>query len=153
MQLQEPALGPSCGRSRGQGKIDLSRDHNAGGDTGAGDPGDRAGLPNSAGNVGWPGATVPAGSSRGRVGCSRSVRDSRKDRGRTSPRNPRRGKTTVAIPVPKPLPPRQEWTMAVPLCHAEVGACGSLALTGRAMRNGNPDRCCDRGFHSPPRRL
>jgi hypothetical protein len=35
--------------------------------------------------------------------------------------------------------------MAVPLCNAELGCCGSLYSTG-ATRNGNPDRCCDRGF-------
>ena len=32
-----------------------------------------------------------------------------------------------------------------PLCKAELGCCGSLYFTG-ATRNGNPDRCCDRGF-------
>ncbi|HTT20690.1 MAG TPA: hypothetical protein VMG82_17270 [Candidatus Sulfotelmatobacter sp.] len=43
---------------------------------------------------------------------------------------------------------RQEWTMAVPLCTLKLIVVVLSCFAGRATRNGNPDRCCDRGFHS-----
>ena len=64
----------------GQGKIDLSRDRNAGGDTRVGDHNDPVVLPSFVDSVDWPAAVVPAGSSADILHCSRSVLDSRRGR-------------------------------------------------------------------------
>ena len=62
----------------GQGKIDLSRGRNAGGDTRAGDHDDPVVLLSFVDSVDWLAAVVHAGSSDGILHCSRSAPDSRK---------------------------------------------------------------------------
>ena len=80
MEIPEPVLRRSCRKKMGQGKIDLSRGRNVGGDTRSGDHGDRGALPSSADSVDWPAAVVLAGSSADILHCSRSVLDSRRGR-------------------------------------------------------------------------
>lgn len=135
-----------------QGKIDLSRGRNAGGDTRAGDHGDPVVLPSFVDSVDWPVAVVPAGPSADILHCSRSVLDSRKGKRKTSPRSPQRGKTTVEIQVQPPLPPRREWTRA--------GRCATLnsvvvvlfTLRG-PLETETPIVAAIGVFHSSPHRL